>query len=628
MSRKDGLVTKPASIFASPPAADGGLADGVLTLVRGSANPSGVERYLIVGDATRRPIQAIAPAPGVTLPPPGAVHTPFRLKILHINDLHGHIARLTPGPRPQDAYPILPRIVWRVRQQRAAAARDARTGVLFLTAGDDISGSVFDDLLGRDVASYQCHASYRLYTAAGVDAGCLGNHDLDIGARLLAHALRQDAGFPLLAANLVGDPALTEVVHPAALLVVKGLRIGLIGLMTGAQVRQAPQGGLHVADPLQTVRNLLPTLRPLCDVVVILSHLGYSQQGEFMGDVELARQLSPEDVHLIIGGHSHHVLNENGLSPHHIVNGIPIVQAGALGRFLGEVTLTHTDKTDVSDACLLDTTNLPLDEGFEQVAVRPLLIKAQEQFRKPLGRVQTSDDCSAEAVRNDFAVGELALANFVSDALVQRCWRHKLNVDFAMIDASVLRAGVAAGETLTYGDWFNIMPYADTIRLYRLSGQQIAELLQDNARRACRLGEPHTERGFVHFSHQVRYQIDLGDSRNTARATNMHIAGLPLGYLKQHTFLIASHTFFRESALPWEAWVQQPALPLVNTRAWPYAETGLFLRAEIVAYIEAHGGVTAVAGARKDGRLHMEYANPSPIPHPVPRAAPVPQPVP
>jgi 5'-nucleotidase / UDP-sugar diphosphatase len=607
MSRKDDLVTKPASIFTSPPAAD-----GVLTLVRGSANPSGVERYLIVGDATRRPIQSIAPAPGVTLPPPGVVHTLFRLKILHINDLHGHIARLTPGPRPQDAFPILPRIVWRVRQQRAAAARDARTGVLFLTAGDDISGSAFDDLLGRDVAGYQCHASYRLYAQAGVHAGCLGNHDLDMGPRLLAHAIRQEVNFPLLAANLTGDPDLGQVVHPAALLVVKGLRVGLIGLLTGAQVRQGAQGSLHVTDPLQTVRNLLPTLRPLCDVVIILSHLGYSQQGEFMGDVELARQLSPDDVHLIIGGHSHHALNENGLHPQNIINGIPIVQAGAQGRFLGEVTITHNSKTAVSNARLLDVATLPPDEEFEMDAVRPLLIRAQDHFRKPLGRVQTDDDCSDEAVRNDFAVGELALANFVSDALVQRCWRHRLNVDFAMINASVLCSGVTAGETLTYGDWFNVMPYADTIRLYRLSGQQIAELLQDNARRACRLGEPHTERGFVHFSHQVRYQIDLGDSRNTARATNMHIAGLPLGYLKQHTFLIASHTFFRESALAWEAWVQQPALPLVNTRAWPYAETGLFLRAEIVAYIEAHGGVTAVGGARKDGRLQIEHETTTP----------------
>ncbi|MEZ4516575.1 MAG: hypothetical protein R3C44_06960 [Chloroflexota bacterium] len=39
-------------------------------------------------------------------------------------------------------------------------------------------------------------------------------------------------------------------------------------------------------------------------------------------------------------------------------------------------------------------------------------------------------------------------------------------VDLAMIDASILRHGVPAGESLTVGDWLHVMPYSDAVQLY------------------------------------------------------------------------------------------------------------------------------------------------------------------
>jgi len=70
-----------------------------------------------------------------------------------------------------------------------------------------------------------------------------------------------------------------------------------------------------VTNPVQTIHNLLPAMRPLCDVMIILSHLGYSLNADSgavseAGDVELARSLPLGSVHLIVGGHTHNVLNE------------------------------------------------------------------------------------------------------------------------------------------------------------------------------------------------------------------------------------------------------------------------------------------------------------------------------
>ena len=59
-----------------------------------------------------------------------------------------------------------------------------------------------------------------------------------------------------------------------------------------------------------------------------------------------------------------------------------------------------------------------------------------------------------------------------------------------MIDSSVVRCGLPAHDSLTLGDWFKVMPFADTIRLYRLNALDLRRLLLDNARRAGRPDEP------------------------------------------------------------------------------------------------------------------------------------------
>ena len=132
------------------------------------------------------------------------------------------------------------------------------------------------------------------YTAAAVDAGAVGNHDLDWGLGVLALSARQDAAFPLLSANLV--PAAGKEapgIHPAALLVVKGIRVGVIGLTTPADIKHLLPGEFTITDPLVAVGNLLPALRPLCDVLIVLGHPEYSLASASAvtagaGDVELA----------------------------------------------------------------------------------------------------------------------------------------------------------------------------------------------------------------------------------------------------------------------------------------------------------------------------------------------------
>ncbi len=596
------LLERPRDFFAIPP--------GTLRLTRVDAGDQPSRQcYLFVGDATAGPITAIWPDAGATLPAPRPESDqPFRLKILHFNDLHGHLVHFS----RHATRPVFAQIAGHLQALRERYQNHPQRGILAFSGGDDSVGSVFDALLGGDAATYRAHAAYRLYSAAGIDACVMGNHDLDLGVRRLAHALLADARFPLLSANLAGCSWLSGLYFPAALFVVKGVRVAVVGLTTPAQIAPQPDSTLNFVDPIGVMHNLLPALHEVSDVVIVLSHLGYSLDSSSAsvlaaGDVELAEALPPGSVHAIIGGHTHHALNERGLSPLNIVNGIPIAQAGKLGEFVGEVDITVGPHcAAVTSVHLTPTVHLPVDEAFEAAHVQPLLAAVAPIFAEPLGAVADDDDLSIDAVRNDFAAGESALCNFIADALVERARLAGYRVDFAAIDASCIAAGLPVGP-LTFGDWFAVMPFADTIRLCRITGAELKHLLDDNARRADRPDEAHTERGFLHFSRSLRYRIRLDHAREAARATAITVDGIALDDRLADEFTVACTSFMHMLASTWQKQASDRwHMQWFDPQTLPKEDTRLFLRDELVAYIRDHGGVTAEGGCRRDGRVVVE----------------------
>jgi len=566
--------------------------------------------YLLKGDAASEPVQSIIEAPGVAFPPPPAFSgdREFTLQILHFNDLHGRLVRFT----PEGDQLIFSRLAWKLASSRKKCRNRADRAVLALSAGDDCGGSVFDDLLVFEDHKNAVHPYYRLYSKLGIDAACIGNHDLDYGVHFLAAAVSQEAKFPLLAANITAPPEILEYLPPAALLVVKGVRIGVIGLVTRAETRLPCDCG-EIVDPRPVAAALVKEMKPLCDVLIIASHLGFCMETSKIpmadcGDAGLARSLPSGSVDLIIGGHSHTILNQDGLEKQNIINEIPVVQAGANGEYIGEVELKlENGKSRIKSARLIPTSELQVDEGFEAQEVQPLMERAKALLTKVVGVVETDEDLSTEEVRKGFASGELALANYVSDALYTRSVKQGLKVNFAMIDASSIQQGFQAEETLSYRDCFRMMPYADTIRIYQLTGGQLLELLRENALRLSYPGEKQEERGFLQFSSQVRYTIEAGEGIRKASVQKAAYQGVPLKEQSDHTFYAASTCFVRTLSLPWESGLEGSIKDrLIRLDDLPYQETELQLRDEITAYIRHHGGITAEGGAVRDGRLQIK----------------------
>jgi 2',3'-cyclic-nucleotide 2'-phosphodiesterase (5'-nucleotidase family)/formiminotetrahydrofolate cyclodeaminase len=586
---------------------------GVFRLRAGEPNPKNAadrRLFLFSGDATKGPIEKILPDKGVVLPEtmPALKNNDFFLTIFHINDVHGHLVRFT----TEGEEPVFTRMAYQINEKREKVKNDPFRAVLTLSAGDDCIGTVFDELMDNTFEPDPVHASYRMYSAAGVDLSVLGNHDFDLGIDVLKQSIRNDAKFPILAANLSDCPPLAGLYYPAAIMVIKGIRVGIIGLATSAEYKLCNSES-RIVNPIQVALNILPAIRPLCDVVILLTHLGFSLDATSAitadaGDVELAKSLPYAGVHLIVGGHSHHELNQQGLSPHNIVNGIPIVQAGSLGRYLGRVDVRIREKSAaVTHVRLTPTESLPVDFLLEQKVMKPLIKRAREYFARLLGAVENDLQLGTDYVRNTFASGELALANFITDGMVKQLRKADQVVDLAMIDSSCVRRGLEMGGILSFGDWFNLMPFADTIRFYQLSGHQLKELIKDNALRIDRPGEPNTERGFLQFSSAVRYSIQLGRTRAEARVTNLKINGVNLESQLENSFVVAATSFIRELAGNWESCRDQlQGCELVDLQAFPYSESDYFLRREMVKYILEEGEITHKTGAKKDERLIVE----------------------
>ncbi len=581
-----------------------------LRLVRGTVNPiiaQDRQLFLLKGDATQEHVHL---ADSAEMQIPAIWHYdrhPFQLKILHFNDLHGQIARVS----HTESVPVFSKLVSYIEQSRATCQENPNAAVIVLAGGDDMIGTPFDLLLSRDLHQYLIHPGYHAYSTAGIDASVLGNHEFDLGLDFLAHAIRRDANFPVLAANLKPTKQLAQVCDPAAIIYLKGVRIGLIGLTTPtADLRSRPGSEFEIVDPIPVVKNLLPIIRQLSDIVIILSHLGLhlnspSAPVGLAGDVELAQHLPTGSVDLIIGAHTHTILNQKGFEPSNIVNGIPIVQADCKGRHLGQVDLILRETVTVANAVLHPSTQLEESVVFTEQCVQPLLAQLYPRYEKNLGRV-TSLDITTAICCEQAAAAESAMHNFMTDTLVAGCRARGLNVDFAMLDASVTSAGLHAGQPLTWGDWLGVMPYEDTLILLTLTGKQLAALIQDNARRIDLADEPPQDRGFQHFSQDIRYHIQRHPLRSEIKATEIKLKGLAIESTMDMMYRLVCITFFRGLARNWEKQVASN-LPLLifDPKQAGGVDTGLFFHDLMLEHIRRHDGITPAAGAVRDGRLEI-----------------------
>jgi len=221
-----------------------------------------------------------------------------KITILHTNDTH---SRIDPFPKNDLKYPGLGGFA-----KRAALIKDIRKKekhVLLFDAGDIFQGTPYFNYYGGEL-------EIKLMNEMGYDAATLGNHEFDNGLNSLSKQIA-GAKFPFICSNYDFSETLlkdkTEAYH---IFIKDNIKIGVVGL--GVELKGLVNANKYAntvyKHPYEKAAEYAYLLKKenKCDLVICLSHMGYSSKEKQPCDYEMAKQ--SKNIDLIIGGHSHTLL--------------------------------------------------------------------------------------------------------------------------------------------------------------------------------------------------------------------------------------------------------------------------------------------------------------------------------
>lgn len=350
-----------------------------------------------------------------------------QVTILGINDMHANIDSV-------------PKLATCVQQERAKAPQ-----LLLLSAGDNRTGSPYVDCGDHPGASM-----IELMNHIGFDLSALGNHEFDGGPAALAHCINT-ADFEFVSANVFPSDRQGIQLKPYKIFERNGVRIGVVGLLQ-VDANGRPDAhpdqckGIGFLNPLE-VAPAFRYLRSRCDILILLTHLGFET------DIELARIFPEADA--IIGGHSHTRV-ENG----HRENGVLITQTQNKLKYLTRLTFDVEDGKVLSKKAEL----LPLS-GYKadtQTAAMVEQIKAQPFFKRVLS-----------SVKRDISRRE-SLGCMMADAI-----RSCVGTDIAIVNMGNVRLDSFPAGPITVADVYSLDPFGnDTIRM-TVTGQELLRVLEN-----------------------------------------------------------------------------------------------------------------------------------------------------
>ena len=279
----------------------------------------------------------------------GADAAPKNLTFLDINDFHGRI----------DANTV--KFAGTIEKERAAAEA-AGSPVAFVSAGDNVSASLFASAVQGDQPTID------VLNALGLQASAVGNHEFDKGFTDLTDRIiagGTNAKWAYLGANVYLKGTTTPALPEYTILDLDGVKVGVIGAVTQETPSLVSPGGitqLDIGNPVDAVNRVAAELsdgNPAngeADVIVATYHEGAGagtpdgatlEQEVAAGGAfaQIVNETSPA-VDAIFTGHTHKEYAWDAPVPGEAGVTRPIIQTGDYGENLGEVTLTYDPATD------------------------------------------------------------------------------------------------------------------------------------------------------------------------------------------------------------------------------------------------------------------------------------------
>lgn len=265
-----------------------------------------------------------------------AAYAQKTLTILHTNDTHSCIYPLKATLR-DTAIAGRGGFLRRIAMLKEERAKDP--DLLLFDSGDFSQGSPFYTLFKGDV-------EIGLMNKMGYVCSTIGNHEFDFGMDNMARIFKK-ANFPILCSNydLTGTP-LENIVKPYLILKRKGIRIGVFALDPKLEglVFTKNYEPIKYLDPVACANKWAKFLKvdKKCDMVILISHLGWDEPSTGMDDRTVIAQ--SRYIDLVLGGHSHSYLKKLEYQKNLDGKMVPVDQNGKNAVWVGKITVTLDKK--------------------------------------------------------------------------------------------------------------------------------------------------------------------------------------------------------------------------------------------------------------------------------------------
>jgi 2',3'-cyclic-nucleotide 2'-phosphodiesterase (5'-nucleotidase family) len=200
------------------------------------------------------------------------------------------------------------------------------------------------------------------------------------------------------------------------------------------------------------------------DYVIALSHIGYSETGEFSDITDIIENTDGFDV--VLDAHSHTVIEEMFVKDKS-GDDVLLTSTGTKFEYIGKLTITEEGiDTELVEVASYEKTD---------AAVDAYLVEISESYAELGNRVVgeskvtlNTHDGEIRLVRNS----ETALGNFCADAI-----RITTGAEISFVNGGGLRAPIETGD-VTFNDIFSVFPYNNQVVTAEITGQILLDLLE------------------------------------------------------------------------------------------------------------------------------------------------------
>lgn len=256
------------------------------------------------------------------------------LIILHTNDTHSQIDPIRVGyNNGRGGVERRLQFINSVREQYGDE------NVLLLDGGDYNQGTPYFTMARGDLEVELCNA-------LRYDVATLGNHEFDNGQEELARRLKM-ANHQTITCNYdFSQTCLKDFVKPYTIVERAGYKIGIIGATSYLEgnVLTSNLEGMKRLDTIKEVNKWADFLKneEKCDLVIFLSHLGYSG-GSMDRPSDILLVENSRNIDIVVGGHSHTYLAKAKEVADLDGKIVPITQCGGQGIAVGmwKITLSR-----------------------------------------------------------------------------------------------------------------------------------------------------------------------------------------------------------------------------------------------------------------------------------------------